>query len=1032
MRTCTHYRAVNDCAEETRHPVKNQHDVLQRLKGKKRFGVVDLRKGYHQVKLTKRASLILAVITHQGIVIPVTAPFGFHGLPAQFQYYVSELVLGELDGHGVEAFIDDLNINADTFEEFLELLEQVFVKLDKWDLRINGSKTELNLPSCIYLGRHIDGEGRQHKEDRLAGIEKIQRPYDKHQTKSFMSLVNYFREHCGMDFADKTATINKMLKKDAQFIWTDACQEAFESIKQSILENQKLYWLDYEKNIYFRCDASKIGCGAQLFQHDENGRELSVAYISHTFSQAEQNWSTLEQELFAAVWSTKTWMSQLEGAHFTISTDQKNILQLQKSQAPKVIRWRLAMQQFSYDIVHVAGTDSRHAVADCLSRLHGPAKGGTLSTAAMTRSRAKLDGAMSMASLESGKQELLKRSSGRLKALEAAKVSSDGHHPETDAVTTDSSGTIERAGPAIDSMQLPQSSTAMDGTDPKNKRKRSSEEDPEIPKKSQKTTVKVEKTVAKNSKRKRDSNEEVSAELPSSPSRKVKVIRQNFTNCKLCNESFPTKRCEADSKKYKQFCATCWALKEPECREILNLKAQHNMSCVLCGTEYTGKSCDKDKAGLDNPECGCCPKCWKQDRQHCIEAQKEMKAFHEDFNLERCKKAKKTGETEETEETEDGDHQILDSTSTVAKKPVAVSPQTRAIFNVYHNSIVGHMGQERTRQRLMDAEASGAIADPSHIPDKKQLEWLIQTCRYCQKLRLRKRDLDVARASLMTKGPFDECSLDVIGPLPPDENGNKFIIVMIDNFSHFVFAEPIKDTTAESAAKFIIKVSATFGLPKAFRWDNCSQFEGHLVRCLLALIRTGKNPSVPYNPETNGIVERVIQEIMRHLRFICNEKRMQTEWDIYLPLVLRILNAEPVATIGLSPAEILLPGIDLQAGFFPTTERAAKASVNAIPDPARRKAIQQWLTHLQELQVQAIRVAGERAALVKRKIKAKQPKVTRKFDEGDYVVTEWRANDRNVPLTKDPAEFKHMLTERVDLRYAIASVARDGARRYER
>ena len=439
-RICVDYRAVNDCAEETRHPVKNQHDVLQRLKGKKRFGVVDLRKGYHQVKLTRRASLILAVITHQGIVIPVTAPFGFHGLPAQFQYYVSELVLGELDGHGVEAFIDDLNINADTFEEFLELLEQVFVKLDKWDLRINGSKTELNLPSCIYLGRHIDGEGRQHKEDRLAGIEKIQRPYDKHQTKSFMSLVNYFREHCGMDFADKTATINKMLKKDAQFIWTDACQEAFESIKQSILENQKLYWLDYEKKIYFRCDGSKIGCGAQLFQHAESGQELPVAYISHTFSSAEQNWSTLEQELFAAVWAVKQWMSQLEGAHFTILTDHKNILQLQKSQAPKVVRWRLAMQQFSYEIVHVAGTDSKHAVADCISRLHGPARGGTLSTAAMTRSRAKLDGTTSMVSLESGEAKLqtkATRSSARLSANEATKGSSDRHHPETATVTSD-------------------------------------------------------------------------------------------------------------------------------------------------------------------------------------------------------------------------------------------------------------------------------------------------------------------------------------------------------------------------------------------------------------------------------------------------------------------------------------------------------------------------------------------------------------------------------------------------------------------
>ena len=112
-----------------------------------------------------------------------------------------------------------------------------------------------------------------------------------------------------MDFADKTQSINKLLKKDAQFIWTDEQQRAFESIVQSIMENQKLYWLDYEKKIYFRCDASKIGCGAQLFQHGESGNELPIAYISHTFTPAEQNWSTLEQELFAAIWAVKQWMS---------------------------------------------------------------------------------------------------------------------------------------------------------------------------------------------------------------------------------------------------------------------------------------------------------------------------------------------------------------------------------------------------------------------------------------------------------------------------------------------------------------------------------------------------------------------------------------------------------------------------------------------------------------------------------------------------------------------------------------------------
>ena len=217
--------------------------------------------------------------------------------------------------------------------------------------------------------------------------------------------------------------------------------------------------------------------------------------------------------------------------------------------------------------------------------------------------------------------------------------------------------------------------------------------------------------------------------------------------------------------------------------------------------------------------------------------------------------------------------------------------------------------------------------EQSQCPTRPQVARFIKLCKYCQKLRLAKLAKPVARASLMTKAPFDECSLDVIGPLPEDKDGNKFIIVMIENFSHFIFAEPAKDTTAETAARFIHKVGGMFSFPKAFRWDNCQQFEGYLVKCLVALIGADRHPSVPYNPETNGICERAVQEIMRHLRFICNERRQPTDWQLYLPLVLRILNAEPVATVGLSPAQILFPGLDLDAGMYPENQAvAAKAS----------------------------------------------------------------------------------------------------------
>ena len=287
-------------------------------------------------------------------------------------------------------------------------------------------------------------------------------------------------------------------------------------------------------------------------------------------------------------------------------------------------------------------------------------------------------------------------------------------------------------------------------------------------------------------------------------------------------------------------------------------------------------------------------------------------------------------------------------------------------------------------------------------------------CSYCQKLRLNRKDLPVARKTLMTKSPMEEVSIDVIGPLPPDDKGNKFIIVMIDNFSHFIFAREVKDTTAETAARFIHEIGSLVGFPKFFRWDNCSQFENHLIRCLLELIGTKSHPSVPYNPETNGVVERAIQEIMRHLRFIVNERRVKTDWSLYLPMVLRILNNEPVATIGLKPVEILFPGRDdMGDEMYPSCrEWLVKPSLDEIPDPARRKVVTQWVHHLRELQKDAIKNANKFIELVEKRKKDDRPIEYRQFKVGDYVICPWRGGrpDKLSTLKQGPFEVIQKLS----------------------
>ena len=211
----------------------------------------------------------------------------------------------------------------------------------------------------------------KHTEKRISSVKKMVRPHDKKQVKAFIGLVNYFRKHLKMDFADLIAPISKLTGLKVVFKWTDEHQKNFEQIVQRIEENEKLYFLDYQLPIYIRCDASKLGCGAQLFQV-LGGSERTVAYLSKTFTSAEQKWSVFEQELFAAFWSMKKWASRLLGHKFTILTDHKNILQLNKAEAPKIVRWRLQMQQFNYTVLHVPGESQRHAIVDCLSRLHGP------------------------------------------------------------------------------------------------------------------------------------------------------------------------------------------------------------------------------------------------------------------------------------------------------------------------------------------------------------------------------------------------------------------------------------------------------------------------------------------------------------------------------------------------------------------------------------------------------------------------------------------------------------------------------------
>jgi transposase InsO family protein len=147
--------------------------------------------------------------------------------------------------------------------------------------------------------------------------------------------------------------------------------------------------------------------------------------------------------------------------------------------------------------------------------------------------------------------------------------------------------------------------------------------------------------------------------------------------------------------------------------------------------------------------------------------------------------------------------------------------------------------------------------------------------------------------------------------------------VAVDSFSRFVMAKAIKSTKAEETAQFILEIGATFGLPSSIRSDNArAPFLNELMTALLRLVNVDRKAAIAYLPRSNGIVERWIGELTKHLKYLVVGAGLKERWSDYLPLAVRILNATRTAGIGCAPAETGFGGrVHLNRELLPTGSR---------------------------------------------------------------------------------------------------------------
>jgi hypothetical protein len=159
-------------------------------------------------------------------------PFGLCNAPATFQRVMNEIFY-DLIGKTMHVYIDDVTIYTKTFEEHLEVLREVLLRIKKHGMFLKPKKCTIVTHELHMLGHIISRNGIKTDPAKISAVSKYPDPTSKTEVQAFMGLAGYYH-HFIANCSRIAEPINATLKKDLPFKWTDKAKAAFNLIKAKL------------------------------------------------------------------------------------------------------------------------------------------------------------------------------------------------------------------------------------------------------------------------------------------------------------------------------------------------------------------------------------------------------------------------------------------------------------------------------------------------------------------------------------------------------------------------------------------------------------------------------------------------------------------------------------------------------------------------------------------------------------------------------------------------------------------------------
>ena len=369
LRFCVDYRELNKITKRDTYPLPRVDDLLDQLGSSRYFTTLDLASGYWQIRVAPGSREKTAFVTPHGLFQFQVMPFGLTNAPAVFQRLMQTVLMGLNPVEGkqfVSVYIDDVLVFSQSLDEHLEHLRLVIQKIQDAGLKLKPAKCQFVREEVEYLGHVLTPSGLKTNSKLVESVVNYPRPQNSKEVKQFLGLSSYYRRFI-RKFAAIAQPLTALTRNGVVFEWTEDCQAAFDSLKQSLTTAPVLCYPAFDLPFVL----SVKGIGAILSQVQRDGQCHPVAYASRSLTAAERNYDITELETLAVVWSITHYHSYLYGHDVTVYTDHLAVQAILNTPSPsgKHARWWSKVYGAGIgkiNIVHRSGKANINA--DALSR----------------------------------------------------------------------------------------------------------------------------------------------------------------------------------------------------------------------------------------------------------------------------------------------------------------------------------------------------------------------------------------------------------------------------------------------------------------------------------------------------------------------------------------------------------------------------------------------------------------------------------------------------------------------------------------